>query len=79
MSSGKRNERLVALLIFGCLVFNYPLLDLFNQARSWLGIPVLFLYLFAAWALFILLMAVIVERKRTGRRPLPRPLSRDRS
>ncbi len=55
-------QRLAALLVLGWLLFNYPLLALFNDAASWCGIPLLVAYLFGAWALFIALLAWIVER-----------------
>jgi hypothetical protein len=45
-----RNERLVALFLFGLLLFNYPLLAMFNTATVVLGMPKLYLYLFVAWA-----------------------------
>jgi hypothetical protein len=56
-------QRLAALFVFGWLLFNYPLLALFNDARAWLGIPLLYAYLFFVWALFICLLAFIVQRK----------------
>lgn len=63
-------QRLVALLVLGWLLFNYPLLALFNEAASWCGIPLLVAYLFGAWALFIALLALIVERApKHPRRP----------
>jgi hypothetical protein len=48
-----RNERLVALLLFGLLLFNYPLLAMFNAPTLVLGMPKLYLYLFVAWAAVI--------------------------
>ena len=56
-------QRLVALLMLGAMLFNYPLLALFNDARTWFGVPLLYAYLFGAWALFIGLLALIVERQ----------------
>jgi hypothetical protein len=56
-------QRLIALFILGWLLFNYPLLALFNRAHTLLGIPLLYVYLFAVWALLICLSAFIVERK----------------
>jgi hypothetical protein len=44
-----RNERLVALFLLGLLLFNYPLLAMFNSPRVVAGIPLLYLYLFLAW------------------------------
>lgn len=58
-----KGQRLIALFLFGNLLFNYPLLALFNRAESMFGIPVLFLYVFGAWILLIVLLAAVVERK----------------
>lgn len=57
----KRNERLVALVIFGALALNYPLLFLFGGTALLFGIPVSYLYLFLAWGGFIALVALIIE------------------
>ncbi len=56
-------QRLVALFLAGALLFNYPLLTLFNSQRTVGGIPLLYAYLFLVWAGFIGLMAWIIERK----------------
>jgi TRAP-type C4-dicarboxylate transport system permease small subunit len=56
-------QRLIALFLLGWLLFNYPLLALFNDATPLFGIPLIYVYLFAAWALLIVLMAFIVEHK----------------
>ena len=59
-----KNQRLVAVFLFGVLLFNYPLLALFNRAAEAFGIPVLFTYIFTAWALVIALLALVIERAR---------------
>ena len=59
-----KGQRLVAVFLLGALLFNYPLLSLFNRAAYVAGIPVLYLYIFGAWALLIGLAALIVERPR---------------
>ena len=59
-----KGQRLIALFIFGCLLFNYPVLSLFNVAAQFAGVPVLYAYIFAAWALLVALMAVVVETRR---------------
>jgi hypothetical protein len=56
-------QRLVALFMLGCLLLNYPLLNLFASSSHVLGIPVLYAYVFAAWALLIGLMALVVEKR----------------
>ena len=58
-----KGQRLVALAMLGCLVFNYPILELFNRTGTVLGIPVLYAFIFAAWCLLIVLMALVVESK----------------
>ena len=56
-------RRLVGLFLLGMLLFNFPLLYLFNRPVLALGIPVLYLYLFAAWSLIIILMVIISRSK----------------
>ena len=60
----RKGERLIALFIFGCVLFNYPVLSLFNVAAVAFGVPVLYAYIFAAWALLVALMALVVETRR---------------
>jgi hypothetical protein len=57
-----KGQRLVALFLLGNLLFNYPLLALFNRPDMVLGIPVLYAYVFGAWALLIALLAWVVEK-----------------
>jgi hypothetical protein len=62
MKSGQRTPRLIALAILGCLLFNFPILAVFNRPGTFLGIPVLYAWIFGAWTLLIVLMAHAVER-----------------
>jgi hypothetical protein len=55
-------ERLLALFAAGWLLLNYPLLALFGRLGTMAGIPALYLYLFAAWALLIAGIALVVGR-----------------
>ena len=59
---GQRGQRLVCIFLLGVVLFNFPLLALFNVGGSVFGIPVLFAYLFLAWAVLILLMYLAIER-----------------
>jgi hypothetical protein len=56
-------ERLVAVFLSGCVLFNYPLLSLFDRSTDFLGMPLLYVYVFAAWAGLIGVMAWIIERR----------------
>jgi hypothetical protein len=62
MKPGRRTARLVALAMLGSLLFNFPLLALFNRPGTFLGIPVLYAWIFGAWMALIVLMALAVER-----------------
>jgi hypothetical protein len=58
-----RGQRLIALCLLGLLLFNYPILALFNAPNTVLGVPLLYAYIFFAWALLIALMAWVVETR----------------
>ncbi|MSQ63643.1 MAG: hypothetical protein EXR33_07395 [Betaproteobacteria bacterium] len=62
--SEAKGQRLIALFVLGCLLFNYPVLSLFNVPAEALGVPVLYAYIFAAWALLVALMAFAAESRR---------------
>lgn len=58
-----KSPRLIALFLLGCLLFNYPLLALFNIPSQVFGIPLLYVYVFGAWIMLIMLLALVVEKK----------------
>ena len=60
----RKDQRLIALFILGWLLFNYPVLSLFNVPAVAFGVPVLYAYIFAAWALLVALMALAAESRR---------------
>ena len=57
MNGQERGDRHVALFLLGVLLFSPPLLAIFRSADSLLGIPILYVYVFGAWATLILLVA----------------------
>jgi len=57
-----RTARLVGLFLLALLLFNYPLLAVFNRDGAVFGVPVLYAYLFAAWSAVIALAALLVRR-----------------
>ncbi len=59
---GIHGQRLIAVFLLGCLLLNYPLLQLFNIDYRVFGIPVLYVYAFFAWGVLIALTAIIIER-----------------
>ena len=62
MSDETRGQRFVALCMLGMVLFNFPILALFNVSGTLLGVPVLYAYIFLAWAALIALMAAVAER-----------------
>lgn len=67
------SQRLVAVFLMGCLLFCWPLLAVFNVPATFWGLPVLYLYLFAAWLVLIALAARVVER---GKQATPQDADR---
>ena len=57
-----KGQRLAALFLLRFLLLNYPLLNLFAGTVRVLGIPLLYAYVFAVWALLIGLMVWVVEK-----------------
>jgi hypothetical protein len=62
MRRGLAQERLVAVFLCAVLLFNYPVLSIFDRDGWLLGMPVLYVFLFAAWAAVIAAVTWIAER-----------------
>jgi hypothetical protein len=58
----RQNERLIVLPLAGIIALNYPLLSLFSRVKLLFGVPVLYLYLFAVWLMFIICVALLLEK-----------------
>ena len=61
---GSKGQRFVALCMLGLVLFNYPVLALFNVSGTLFGVPVLYIYIFMAWLALIGLMAWVSESNR---------------
>ena len=62
--SSLRTEKLAALFLLGVLMFSPPLIAIFDAGVTISGIPLLYIYLFCAWAFCIGLAAWIIARSR---------------
>ncbi len=62
MFKGLRSQRLMALFAAGALLFNFPLLALWDRDVLIFGVPLFPAALFMVWAVLIALLALIVER-----------------
>jgi hypothetical protein len=56
-----RGQHFVALCVLGMLLFNYPILALFNVSGTLFGVPTLYAYVFIAWAGMIASMGYLAE------------------
>jgi hypothetical protein len=63
---GLTHERLVALFLLGVFLFTPPFLGIFNTPERILGLPSLYLYLFVAWTLLIVLVTLAIESSDAG-------------
>ena len=63
LGSSLKGQRLTALFLLGFLLLNYPIMSLFASPAEVFGIPLLYAYVFFAWALLIAWMAMVVERR----------------
>ena len=62
MFKGLNAQRLVALFAGGWLIFNFPLLALWDRNATFFGIPLFPAALFLLWAVLIAAMAWLMER-----------------
>jgi len=62
MRKALARQRLIACTVLVALLFNAPLLWLVDAEASVFGVPALVAYLFCVWAVFIAVLALIVER-----------------
>jgi len=62
MRKGLAGQRLVAVFLAGVLLFDFPLLSLFDRPLRVFGVPLLHLYVFVVWAGLIAVIAWIAER-----------------
>ena len=62
-NSDIKGQRLAALFLLGCLLLDYPIFSLFQGPSHIFGVPLLYAYVFFAWALLIACMAIVVQRR----------------
>ncbi len=63
----KKNKRLFALFLLGCVLLNFPILSLVNLETLIFGLPLLYVYIFSVWCLLIALTALATFFRPVGR------------
>lgn len=64
-SKNRKSMQLVGVFFLGSVLFNYPILTLFNIDAFVMGLPLFYIFLFVGWAVLIALILLIME---TGRK-----------
>ena len=59
-----KTGRLVALFLLGNVLFNYPILTIFNLKLIFFGIPLLYLYIFTVWSALIIAIIYVTQTRR---------------
>ncbi|NJN35543.1 MAG: hypothetical protein HC817_16090 [Saprospiraceae bacterium] len=55
------SAKLITLTLIYIVLFNYPILGIFTKGQLWFGIPVVFIYVFMLWFLFIIITRSIIS------------------
>jgi len=63
MTESLLSQRLLALFGAATLLFNFPLIALWDSEIKWWGIPLFPLAMFTLWAVLIALLAWLMERQ----------------
>jgi len=63
MLKGIKSQRLIALSLAGLVFLNFPLLALWDKDTHVLGWPLLPFGLFLVWAVLIIVLARVMERR----------------
>ncbi len=56
-------QKLVLISLLFLILFNFPMLSIFNNGDSINGIPTLYVYVFFVWILFIVLVFNIIRKE----------------
>jgi hypothetical protein len=58
----RHQQKLVVFSFTLLLVFNLPIVLLFDTADALLGMPIIYIYIFSIWLCSILLSFIVVQR-----------------
>lgn len=57
------------MFLLGSVLFNYPILTLFNQRIALFGIPLLYLYIFMVWTVLIVAIMRVTKIRVPDTKP----------
>lgn len=59
-----RNSKLIGVFLLFAILLNFPIIGIFSKNGNLFNIPALYFYLFAAWALMIVLLYMLSKNKK---------------
>ena len=79
--TARLGERLIAIFCLGVVLFSPLVIGIFDRGAGVriFGVPLLYFYLFAGWALLITLLAFVIGRSAEARRGARSESPRERS
>lgn len=63
MQQERKGQKLIFASVLFAIAISYPFLTVVNKKLEWMHIPILYMYLFGVWLLFIIGVAIIADRK----------------
>jgi hypothetical protein len=58
----RHQQKLVVLSLLLLLALNLPIVLLFDSSESFLGFPIIYIYIFSAWLFSVLMSWIVVQR-----------------
>lgn len=58
----RHKQKLVIISIIVFMLFNAPVLLLFNKAEGTFGLPLIYVYLFSVWLLLCVVSLIIIKK-----------------
>lgn len=60
--SDKKIPKLIGLFLFGVILLNFPIINLFGKDQLIFGVPALYAYFFLVWLVLIIFIAGVVRK-----------------
>jgi 1,4-dihydroxy-2-naphthoate octaprenyltransferase len=58
----RHQQKLVVLSLLLLLALNLPIVLIFDSSESFLGFPIIYIYIFSAWLFSVLMSWIVVQR-----------------
>jgi uncharacterized membrane protein len=58
-----KEQKLIFISILFLILFNFPMLSIFNVEGSVNGIPTMYMYVFLVWTLFIVIIFSVLRKE----------------